>query len=150
MTLAQFVNCICRYLEIPALSPAPSTNSYSLVIDQKWDITFYLKQKFIYISGKLGEPVFRKETKDNTLLQRLLQFNLKRLADSDEMLSFDEKMNQLVLRKVLNTSALSEQNAAEYFEDFLNTLEIWHKLFFSPGSSVLSGGNAIPFQGIRL
>ncbi len=150
MTLAQFVNCVCRYLEIPSLTPAPSTNLYSVVIDQKWDLTFYLRQKFIYISGKLGDPVFKKDGKDNSLLQKLLQFNLKRLAETDEILSFDEKSNQLILRKAINTSELSEHNAIEYFEDFLNTLEIWHKLFFSPGVSAMSGGNGIPFQGIRL
>ena len=150
MTLAQFVNCVCRHLEMPSLTPAPSTNVYSLIIDQKWDVSFYLKQKYIYISGKLGGVLYKKEAKDNNLIQKLLQFNLTRLQESDEILSFDEKTHQLILRKALNASEISEHNVSEYFEDFLNTLEIWDKLFFSGDASITSSDYDIPFQGIRM
>jgi hypothetical protein len=131
------------------LVPDPETHVYSMVIDQKWDLSFYQRMKTLYLSTPCGEALSPENKEVGTLMMKLLRFNLKRLANTDELLSLNEDGTALVLRKALPIGEIAEHRVVEHFEDFLSTVEAWHKLFFGePGG--IPPKDAILSMAIRL
>lgn len=149
MTLYWFISLISRHLEVPIPAMGTAENSYAFIVDSRWDITIYLRQKWIYLQGKLGKPLLKtKESSHRELLQNLLSFNLKRMAEFDEIICMDNASSQLLLRKQLDPRLLNDNTVLERFEDFLTNLEVLENLFFLKNSDKEKSVTLFP-QGIR-
>ena len=78
------------------------------------------------------------EEKDQ--LVKLLQWQLARAKEYDEILSFDPAKQQFFLYKQLSPSKLSERSVLEHLEIFLNNLDYW-KSISNPDSNISSAPN---------
>lgn len=77
---------------------------------------------------------------DDEQLPKMLQWQLARVKETDEVLSFDPDSKKLFLYKQLPPSKLSEKPVTQHLEDFLNNLEYWN----SASKDGSSGASFVP------
>ena len=107
--------------------PNPNDNGeYSFTLDDSHTVEISSRNNDeVLLHTPIGDPL--KESEDNKeLLKNVLQWNLVRLKENHEILTWEPETNQLVLFKQIPTSDLSEKPISKQLEDFLNNLEFWN------------------------
>ncbi|CAM2005065.1 CesT family type III secretion system chaperone [Acanthopleuribacter pedis] len=58
-------------------------------------------------------------------VKKMMKMNLGKLADSHEMLAYEEESHEMVIYRRLETAGLTVDNFEEIVETYLNNLEFW-------------------------
>ena len=90
---------------------------------------FFQRNNEIYWDCSFG-PKLEDSAQNSQKLSEILQFNLKRMSFLDEILFFDQKIQQLFLRKQLQANVLQPENLTALWEDFLLNVETIEDRFF--------------------
>lgn len=98
-------------------------------IHAKQQFHFFQKNQQLCWEGSIGSPL-ADDSKSRELLNKILQFNLKRMRFIEGTLLLDPTTHQLYLRYGLPIKECSAKNLTDKFTDFLLNLETIEEQFF--------------------
>lgn len=135
--LKSVIQEVARNLKLETPEPG-ARNEYTFVFDDLLEVNISsFKKDSLILDAPISEPL-EDSPETEKLLKKLLQWNLPRLKEYQEVLTWDPDLDQIVLSREVLFSELSEKPILGQLEKFLNNLEFWKSAIVQKKSATIS------------